>query len=86
MNLDKFSLLIDEERMSGVRASWTNREIKNTIKSMLRMDSFKPLNDSRFISAFMKKFESFIKAKGLSASTIKDLAKIELEKQRRIMK
>lgn len=86
MNLDKFSLLINEERMSGVRASWTNREVKNTIKSMLRMDRFKQLNDNRFIEAFMEKFGSFIKSKKLDKKTIKDLAKIELKKQREIIK
>ena len=86
MNLDKFGKLIQEERISGVRASWTNREIKNTIKSMLRMDRFKQLNNNRFLNAFMEKFSGYIKGKKLDRKIIKDLAKMELEKQRRIMK
>jgi len=85
MEFEKMTLLLDEERMSGVRASWTSREIKNTIKSMLKMDRYKDLNKGRFLEAFLKRFEGYIKGSNLTVSNIRKLASMEYDIQQRLM-
>ena len=82
MEYDKMARLLEEEKISGIRSSWTDREIKNTIKSMLKMDRYSQLTDGRFIEAFMDKFAGYIRGNNLSKSNVKELAKIELKKQR----
>ena len=82
MNLKKFNNYLKEERISGVRASWTSREIKNTLKSILNMDIYKNLNDYNIIKVFMKKFDRFIKKNNLNKNEIRNLAKMELKKIR----
>lgn len=85
MEFDKMTLLLDEERISGVRASWTNREVKNTVKSMLKMDRYSNLTKGRFLDSFMKKFEGFINAKNLSKTNIRQLASLEYDTQTRLI-
>lgn len=85
MKLNEFKIMIQEERIGGARASWTNREIKDTVKSMLRMDRYALMNNSRFINAFMIKFNPYIKKHNLNKRNIKEIAKMELERQSRLM-
>lgn len=80
MKLNQLDKLLNEERMSGVRASWTNREIKNMIKSILRMDAYKGLSNARLLKVFMEKFKRYIKVNNLDLKEIKEIARAELER------
>lgn len=82
MDIGQFNSLMAEERIGGQRASWTNREIKNTLKSLCQMDMYKDLPNGKLLDVFMKKFDRYIKQNNLNRSNVKNIAAIELKKQR----
>jgi len=82
MNIDQMNRLMKEERIGGARASWTNREIKNTLKGLIQMDMYKDLSNGKLLNVFMKKFDRYIKQNKLNRTNIKNIAREELKKQR----
>lgn len=81
MNFDQLNKLLEEEKITGIRASSLNLEIKNKIKEILQMDRYKNLSKTAILNTFMKKFNRYIKQNNLRKSEIKELAKIEIERQ-----
>lgn len=80
MKLEQMNKLLEEEKITGIRASWTNREIKKTLKSILAMDAYKNMNKTQLMRVFMKKFDRYIKKNNLRKGEIRDIASSELDR------
>jgi len=86
MKINQLNRFLNEERIGGSRASWTNREIKNTIRDLLQMDRYKTLANGKLLVVFMKKFDRYIKQNQLNKSNIREIAKEEIKRQKEKIK